>query len=81
MESWLEQVSVQPGRVAFEGHNDFLETGDVVVVPSELRFRTQAEWTRPLSDHGLAIEHLYGDWQRGLVTPKSRFMVFVVRRL
>jgi SAM-dependent methyltransferase len=81
MESWLELVSVQPGRVMFEGHNVFLDTDEVVVVPSELRFRTQDELTRSLEAHGFAIEHIYGDWQRGPVTPTSRFMVFVARRL
>lgn len=80
MECWLELVAVGDGRVRIEGHNVFTATGEVMVVGSELRFRTQAEITDSLVDAGFAVEHVYGDWQHGPVTPASRVMVFVARR-
>jgi hypothetical protein len=82
MESWLELVSVDEanGRVVFEGHNVFLDTGEVVVASSELRFRTLEELTSSLTGAGFTAEHVYGDWQRGPLTGKSRVMVFVARR-
>lgn len=80
MECWLELVSVGNGRVRFEGHNVFTATGEVVVVSSDLRFRSQAELTESLRAAGFTIEHVYGDWDRGPVTSASRVMVFVARR-
>ncbi len=80
MESWVELVSVGDGRVSFKGHNVFINTDEVVVVNSELRFRTLVELTDSLSHAGFTIEHVYGDWQRGPMTSTSRVMVIVARR-
>ncbi|CAM3536742.1 Methyltransferase domain-containing protein [Deinococcus saxicola] len=80
MESWLEVVDVQPGRVQFSGHNVFLQTGETVVVDSELRFRSQREITESLEQAGFIVEDVHGDWRRGPVTSESRVMVFVARR-
>ena len=60
------------GRVRFEGHTHFLDTGEVLVVPSELRFRTQQGLTDSLNDCGFTVEHVFGDWARGAVTMQSR---------
>lgn len=78
--SWLELLSVTPGRVRFAGYNTFTATGETVVVESELRFRSQAEITAALANTGFTVEHVYGDWQRGPLTSVSRVMVFVARR-
>jgi SAM-dependent methyltransferase len=80
MESWLELDRVADGRVRFVGHNVFLSTGERVAVPSELRFRSQAELAADLAAAGFEVEHVYGDWQRGPVAETSRVMVFVARR-
>jgi SAM-dependent methyltransferase len=77
---WLELVSVEEGRVRFEGHNVFRATGEVVVASSELRFRSRAELTASMLDAGFTVEHVYGDWDRGLLAPTSRVMVFIARR-
>ncbi|CAM3849133.1 class I SAM-dependent methyltransferase [Deinococcus frigens] len=80
LESWLEVVDVQPGRVHFVGHNVFLQTGENVVVDSELRFHSQREIADSLEEVGFTITDVYGDWQRGPVTSESRVMVFVAGR-
>ncbi len=80
MECWLELVSVGNGRVCFEGHNIFTATSEVVVVSSELRFRSQAELTRSLTNAGFSVEHIYGDWNSGPFDSNSRFMVLIARR-
>lgn len=80
MECWLELDSVGDGRVRFSGHNVFTATGEVVVASSELRFRTRAELTDSLTSTGFTVRHVYGDWQRGPVTPASAVMVFVASR-
>lgn len=77
MECWLELIEVGNGRVRFEGHNVFAATGEVVVAPSELRFRSQAELTDSLLNAGFTVERVYGDWNRGPVTRSSREMVFI----
>jgi SAM-dependent methyltransferase len=80
MESWLDVVGVEDGRVSMEGHNVFLDTGEVLVVESTLRFRSRDEITRSLMDTGFSIAHVYGDWHRGPLTSSSRVMIFVARR-
>jgi SAM-dependent methyltransferase len=79
VEEWLELVSVGDGKVCFEGHNAFKETGELVVVRSELRFRSRRELTESLRRAGFAVEKVYGDWQRGHVTTASRVLVFIAR--
>ena len=81
MECWLELVSVGNGRVCFDGHNVFAATGEDVIVSSELRFRSLAEIADSLTQAGFAVEHIYGDWQRGPFMRGSRLMVFVARRV
>jgi SAM-dependent methyltransferase len=80
LESWLELVSVGDGRVCFEGHNVFNATGEVLVVRSELRFRSRAELAASLVSSGFTVAQVYGDWQRGPLADTSRIMVFVARR-
>ncbi|MAT97203.1 MAG: hypothetical protein CL608_08675 [Anaerolineaceae bacterium] len=80
VESWLEVVGVENGRVHFKGHNVFKKTGEVLVVDSELRYRSHAELTTSLNNAGFTVEHLYGDWKRGPFANTSRIMVFVARR-
>lgn len=77
---WIDVVSVESGRVHFVAHNVFVETGEDVVVDSELRFRSQMEITESLAREGFTALHVYGDWQGGPVTPVGRVMVFVARR-
>jgi SAM-dependent methyltransferase len=80
MESWLELVSEGDGRVNLEGHNVFLSTGEVVIVESELRFRSLEELTHTLTGSGFTVEHVYGDWNKGPLLSTSRVMIFVARR-
>jgi SAM-dependent methyltransferase len=80
MECWLELMHVGDGRVRFAGHNVFSATGEVLVAPSELRFRSQGELSASLAAAGFTVEHVYGSWDRGPVTSASRVMVFVARR-
>jgi SAM-dependent methyltransferase len=80
MESWVELVSVRDGRVSFDGHNVFISTGELVVVKSELRFRSLEELTLTLTDAGFTVEHVHGDWNKGPLLSTSRVMIFVARR-
>jgi SAM-dependent methyltransferase len=77
---WLAVTAVARGRVCFEGHNLFEETGETLVVSSELRFRTMAEISDSLGQAGFAVEQVYGDWHKRPFASTSRMMVFVARR-
>lgn len=80
LEEWLEVVTVHEGRVRMEGYNVFTATGERLVVPSELRFRSEEELTTSLTSAGFTVEQVYGDWQGGAVTSTSRVLVFIARR-
>lgn len=76
-----EVFGVDPaGAVWFEGHNVFRATGEVVVIRSELRMRSQEELVRSLDAAGFTIKHVYGDWHKGPLGGDSNEMVFVARR-
>lgn len=80
VESWLEVVKAENGRVHFKGHNLFKNTGEDLVVTSALRFRSQAEITDTLRNAGFAIQEMYGDWNRGPFLNTSPEMIFVAQR-
>jgi SAM-dependent methyltransferase len=80
IEEWLEVVDDSGGRVRFKGYNVFQDTGEVLVVDSELRFRSVGELTDSLKKAGFTVENVYGDWDRGPFMSTSRLMVTVARR-
>ena len=63
-----------------KGYNIFKATGEVLVVDSELRFRSLDEMTLSLRKAGFLIEQVFGDWSRGPFVRTSRFMVLIARR-
>jgi len=80
MECWLELIDVQDGRVHFQAHNIFTETGETLLVDSILRFRKAQEIRASLEQVGFQIKHVYGGWQHEPFTPQSPIMVFVAQR-
>ena len=80
VECWLELVSVNNGRVHFEGHNVFNNTGERVVANSILCFRSLAELTDSLVKIGFKVENTYGGWKREPVSNASQVMVFIAQR-
>lgn len=77
VECWLEVIHVCDRTVRMLGHNRFLDSGEVIVAASELRFRTLTEISQSLREAGFHIEHVYGDWRRGPLTQESRAMIFI----
>lgn len=80
VETWLEVVAVDGDLVRIEGYNRFLESGELVVAPSTLRFRRAEEISDSLERAGFAVEHMYGDWRRGPLKPESASIVAIARR-
>jgi hypothetical protein len=53
----------------------FVDTGEELVAPSKLRFRTKDELTTSLADAGFTVEYVYGDWDRRSACPKPRELI------
>ena len=52
----------------------------MLVVDSELRFRTAAEISQSLQDVGFLPPQIYGGWAKEPLTEQSYPMVFVTQR-
>lgn len=81
-EWWYELTEVLDGgaRVRSEVHYRFLATGEELISPNELRFRTKAELTGSLAAAGFSVEHVYGNWDRSPAGRGSPEMIFVAKR-
>lgn len=66
VETWIEVVAVEPDRVRIEGHNVFVTSGELVVAPSTLRFRSAEEIARSLERTGFVVERMYAIGAVGL---------------
>ena len=74
---WCAPLDVHEGIVTYEIHYRFASTGEEIVAPSALRFRTEAELDRSLTDAGFTVERCYGDWDRRPVDATSPELVVV----
>ncbi len=81
LECWLDVIEVGENRrtVKFEATNIFQETGETLVVESELRFRTAGEITLTLQQAGFSVERIYGNWEKKPFAPADPVMVFVAK--
>ena len=62
VEVWFQDPEVDGDLVRYEIHYLFARSGEELVSHAELRFRTQAELNRSLSDAGFSVESVFGDW-------------------
>ncbi len=77
VETWTEVHDVRDGIITCTGHYAFAATGEELVSPTKLRFRTERELTQSLADAGFAVEREYGDWDRRPVGPTTRELIVV----
>jgi hypothetical protein len=77
---WQQVLEVKRDRVVSEIHYRFASDGTELVSTNELRFRTQVELTRSLTDAGFLVEYVFGDWDRRPVEVESPEMIFVAAR-
>lgn len=80
LEEWLELVEVAAGKVHFQAHNVFVDTGETLVVNSVLRFRSEQEIHASLQEAGFNVQHIYGGWQLEAVEETSPLLVCVAQR-
>ncbi len=72
---------VREGVLSYTIHNLFLATGEDIVAPTQIRFRTQEELERSLTDVGFRVEQVYGDWDRRPATASTDELIMVAVRL
>jgi SAM-dependent methyltransferase len=77
---WHELLDVRGDRVRFATHYRFASPAEELQSTGELRFRSQAELTHSLTEAGFAVEHLFGDWERGGVHDLSAELIVVAVR-
>jgi len=77
---WSEVHDMRDGIVSYTIHYVFVSTGEQVVSPISLRFRTEAELTESLRQAGFTVGRVYGDWDRRPTGPTARELIVVAAR-
>jgi SAM-dependent methyltransferase len=80
VDTWVELDDERDGIVSYAIHYAFAATGEELVAPSRLRFRTEAELTESLSTAGFMIDRLHGDWDRRPAGPTTPELIIVATR-
>ena len=77
VETWCEVHDVRDSVVSCTNHYAFASTGEELVSPNRLRFRSEHELTQSLADAGFTVERVYGDWDRRPASPMARELIVV----
>lgn len=80
IEIWTEFQDMHDGVVSSTDHYLFHATGEELVSPGRLRFRSEEELRRSLNDAGFEIETVYGDWDRRPAGSATRELIVVAIR-
>ncbi len=64
----------------YEIHYLFENTGEELVSLNELIYRSQDEISKSLSDAGLIVDNIYGDWDGRPIDAMSPEMIFMARK-
>jgi SAM-dependent methyltransferase len=80
VDTWTDVQDVRDAIVSCTNHYAFASTGEELVSPIRLRFRTGEELARSLTDAGFVVEHTYGDWDRRPAGRTTRELIFVAAR-
>lgn len=73
-------LGIEDGRVRYQLHFHFINSGEKITSTDELIFRSQEELTKSLSDAGFKVERVYGDWDGSFATSTSPEMIFVAKK-
>jgi SAM-dependent methyltransferase len=77
VEVWAEVTGMRDGVVGYDNHYRFGATGEEVVSPASLRFRSLEELTASLVGAGFAVERVIGDWDGRPPGPGTGELIFV----
>lgn len=80
VETWHRVLEVAHGRVRMESGFRFVDSGDELTIPGQLRFRTEAELTSSLVRAGFDVEAVFGGGDRRPAPDPSGELIFLARR-
>lgn len=80
IDTWSDTHDVTDGIVSYTIHYLFIATGDEILAPCRLRFRTLAELTESLVAAGFAIQRIHGDWDRRPADAMTSELIVVATR-
>lgn len=78
--TWSDAEPLRDGIVHYANHYRFHESGEELVSPAALRFRTEDELRDSLTEAGFAVETIFGDWDRRPPTSSTRELIFLAAR-
>ncbi len=80
VEWWVKFLDTNGEKVRYDIHYLFTKSGEVIVSTNELRFWTQKELIKSLTDVGFSVENIYGDWDSKPKSAESPEMIFIAKR-
>ena len=80
VEVWFQDLEIDGDLVRYDIHYLFARSGEELVSPTELRFRTRAELGRSLSDAGFSVQEVFGDWDGRPADASGPELIFVAAR-
>ena len=80
VDTWCELHEVREELVSYTIHYVFVATGEELLAPTTLRFRTREELEHTLAAAGFVVERTYGDWDRRPAAATTPELIVVARR-
>lgn len=80
IESWTEVTGVEDDVVYAVGHRRLVRSGEELISPYAIRFRSEELLRRSLVSSGFSVEDVFGDWDRRPAGPGERELIVVARR-
>ena len=77
---WFDLRDVAGDLVRYDIHYRFASDGEEPISSNVLRFRSQAELGRLLTDAGFEVRDVFGDWDHRPVSAQSPELIFVATR-
>jgi SAM-dependent methyltransferase len=80
LDVWFELNEAAGDLVRYEIHYRFGRTGEELVSPGTLRFRSRASLTQSLGEAGFSVQDVFGDWDRSPLSATSPELIFLAVR-
>ncbi len=77
---WSDLTEVTGDLVRYDIHYRLTSDGEELVSSNVLRFRSQAELGRSLTNAGFEVRHVFGDWYRSPVSAETPELIFIATR-
>jgi SAM-dependent methyltransferase len=79
IESWTEVTNVEGDVVHAVGHRRLVQSGEELISPFAIRFRSEELLKESLSSAGFSVQSVFGDWDRRPSGPGERELIVIAR--